>query len=1774
MIGIDGTCVVVRHGASVTTVPPCRLKLENSEYIDGNTDNSLPNDNTRDELIKEREEDDSEDEITVEHHNTITGDRIQNDENVDTEIHEEQQQQVEQQHQQLQQQQQQQQQRERFRCHLCPRSYANNSNRRRHLRVFHNDVPQNGSYKCTRCEKTYRSGKSLGSHTINCNLRRKWYKCTKCSNCFIRKTVRDQHEIRCSIITRGVPPPAPATPPPPPSHPENVTDNDSENEEDDELQEYVGSGGAVAGGTSHHPVRIRFGSGRHTLRGVKWKVEKIRECLNVAVVHRATPSQIINTVGGVFHAMKALKETIIKTLQLYQSVKIYFNVEGIFEKPGETNTREKGYLHSGRSTPILPTTDIDEIFKTLYKKIVTNMVKFRKKGSGRTLVQVQYVDMTIYEYDSLRASGGDHTEIISASLRKKRALIDVQSDEVGMCFKWSFIAAIKKIENDCRKEDLQQYENEFDFSSLQFPVDVYCDTTTKQHTFRKFEADNNVVLNIYTMLDESYKKKDKKKKKMKKKKKNGDKKSETTTTTTQNVVPMKNLKKKTKKNKSFIIREAVDDDEEDDEMMDVSEEEEEEDEEMKQFLDDSDMMDQEQDPSFFININRTILEKKTVVLNSSEEDTSEEDEEDEEENEEEDEDEENEEESEENDEDEEEEDEEEDESDEEDDDDEDIGERIVPIRISEAYQNTHHVNLLVVQNPKEGEAEEEEEEEGGSLPTTRGLNHWSNHFTTKPKATGGQQHHYLAINNMSRLLRKQITKHNAKVDFCYRCLTTFHTTEGLPRSKNKKLQEHYKFCKEQKLQRIRYPSKKEELVEKFKSHHKRVRNLFVGYCDFEACLQQNEEMKKVDTRTGQVVGEDVEVDGGEEQPSIKTVRGYDEIDDDETAPDYHTVRGYDDDDDDNEDDTPNNIKVKRARHDCEDIDVNEKDDQVKQKERIFAEHLPVSFGAKIVSEEGVHDLPFKLYKGENPALECIDYFVEQAKNLKRDYIDPDLPHSWSKERADAYKLTQNNCYLCNKTFEEGEKKCLDHNHLTTKVRGVACNDCNLAFRVRKNNWKLPVFVHNISRYDSKFLINAVKKRHGSVKITPGSMERFISFSVGDVIFLDSYLFLADSLENLAKDVLCDEIDWRYVYDATGGDARLNKFVKGKLPFPYTYFDSIEKLKSKTIPTFKEFHDTLRDEDCTPEKYAVFEELWSILGSFEAVHDFYLKLDVLLLTDIGEKFRNESIGNFSLDPSFYYSLPGYSWDAMLYYTKVELELLSDEQMYTFFEKSIRGGICQAVKRYSRACNPYLPDFQPSTPIDKIVYLLQLDANNLYALSLRQYLPHRDFKWVEEDRRSVVCDEEFIKNLQPDADKGYAYEVSVHIPVELHETLSDLPPLPEKITIDSSMLSDFQNQCYPDTEKQPAERLSVNLFDKSEYVMHYRTLQMCYALGLKITAFHRVIEFTQTPWMRTYIDLNTQKRTEAAKNENKFLVSLHKAYNNYLFGRSIMNCRKFQNVRVVTNKRYAKRLISNPLFKRAVIINESLMLVEMSVASLTLNRPVYAGFSVLEMSKEHMYDFFYSYVKRKYPGKQSQLCYMDTDSFLLEIHTPDVYQDMVTDSEWFDFSEYPYDAEVFKKLSTTTWSHLSEVQKHVKIVELMDKNQKVLGKFKDEQKSLPIDLETAIRSKSYALRVCGLVKKNNILTHDYQEKYKNKSICRSVVETHITVEDYTEYLWAVANKYTKNRKLYIRQNLIKSKKCQLYNISQQKIALAGFDLKRMVCSDNINTKALGYRGSELY
>ena len=178
-----------------------------------------------------------------------------------------------------------------------------------------------------------------------------------------------------------------------------------------------------------------------------------------------------------------------------------------------------------------------------------------------------------------------------------------------------------------------------------------------------------------------------------------------------------------------------------------------------------------------------------------------------------------------------------------------------------------------------------------------------------------------------------------------------------------------------------------------------------------------------------------------------------------------------------------------------------------------------------------------------------------------------------------------------------------------------------------------------------------------------------------------------------------------------------------------------------------------------------------------------------------------------------------------------------------------------------------------------------------------------------------------------------------------------------------------------------KLIPTLNNKEKYVLHYRNLQLYLDLGLKLTKVHRVLEFNQSPWLKPYIDFNTEKRKDA---KNAFEKDFFKLMNNAVYGKTMENLYKRVDVRLITNEKKLLKMASKPAYVSSKIFNNNLVAVHKIKETLTLNRPTYLGMCILDLSKTLMYDFHYNYIKNKY-GDKAKLLFTDTDSLTYEIQT---------------------------------------------------------------------------------------------------------------------------------------------------------------------------------------------
>ena len=294
----------------------------------------------------------------------------------------------------------------------------------------------------------------------------------------------------------------------------------------------------------------------------------------------------------------------------------------------------------------------------------------------------------------------------------------------------------------------------------------------------------------------------------------------------------------------------------------------------------------------------------------------------------------------------------------------------------------------------------------------------------------------------------------------------------------------------------------------------------------------------------------------------------------------------------------------------------------------------------------------------------------------------------------------------------------------------------------------------------------------------------------------------------------------------------------------------------------------------------------------------------------------------------------NWKACLKHTGIKLELLTDPDMLLMFERGIRGEITQAVRKYTSANNKYMGDkFDPKSESS---YLQYLDANNLYGWAMSQSLPTGGFKWVDVNPNE-------ISELATRTDKGYLLEVNVSYPKELHNPHNDLPFMCERMEING------------------VEKLVPNLRDKKNFVIHIQALNQVLQHGLRLDRIHRAIEFDQSPWLKTYIDFNTQLRTAAT---NDFKKDFFKLMNNSVFSKTMENIRKHRNIKLVMTEEKYLCTVMRPNFKSGVLFGENLMGCEMGKIKVVMNKPVYLSQAILDLSKIVMYEFHYDYTVPKY------------------------------------------------------------------------------------------------------------------------------------------------------------------------------------------------------------------
>jgi hypothetical protein len=295
-------------------------------------------------------------------------------------------------------------------------------------------------------------------------------------------------------------------------------------------------------------------------------------------------------------------------------------------------------------------------------------------------------------------------------------------------------------------------------------------------------------------------------------------------------------------------------------------------------------------------------------------------------------------------------------------------------------------------------------------------------------------------------------------------------------------------------------------------------------------------------------------------------------------------------------------------------------------------------------------------------------------------------------------------------------------------------------------------------------------------------------------------------------------------------------------------------------------------------------------------------------------------------------------------------------------------------------------------------------------------------------------------------------------------------------------------------------------------------------MKLLHVHRVLAFVQKPWLKSYIDLNTRMRQQA---KSEFEKDFFKLMNNAVFGKSMENVRKRRNIELVCDSVKLKKLIAKPQLEQFIIVNKDTVLVDRIRKTVTLNKPIYVGFTVLDLSKLLMFDFHYNVVIKRY-GSNARLLFSDTDSLCYHVFTDDVYRDMLEYRNMLDTSGYPRDHPLYSA-----------------------ENMKVIGKMKDECNGQPPLEFVGLRAKMYSL-----------LTYDQSMmKRTAKGVKKRYVKKHLRHDMYLRTLRSRTIEHAKYR-------LFRSRAHKLETVQCCKVALCAYDDKRYVLDDGVSTLAYGH------
>lgn len=626
-----------------------------------------------------------------------------------------------------------------------------------------------------------------------------------------------------------------------------------------------------------------------------------------------------------------------------------------------------------------------------------------------------------------------------------------------------------------------------------------------------------------------------------------------------------------------------------------------------------------------------------------------------------------------------------------------------------------------------------------------------------------------------------------------------------------------------------------------------------------------------------------------------------------------------------------------------------------------------------------------------------------------------------------------------------------------------------------------IYFHNFKGYDSHHILAELVRRYQNTHYLAKTMEKIDSAAVMDegvkFKFLDTLNYFSTSLQALSGTIS----NFKYT-------PKEHQY-KTKTAFPIYWFDMIEKL-NEPIPLNEEaWQDKVGNQLADPK--VILEQASNLnFTLFKEWHDFYCARDTWILLEVFENFRDVCYTEEGVDPSYFLGAPSLTWYLAVRECGEKMWTIQDTSIYQVIQSQIRGGISQACFRHEKA---YDEDGWK-------VELKYLDVNALYSWCMMQQLPTEYVcgmdslpeNWDTDDEHQYMIFGDFYL-------EDYDHES------EEYELIRDMPPMPHKYE----------------------GRLCTTMLPKEDYLVSSVILPFWLSMGIKIKQIKWVYKFKCDTVLKSYVEKNITERNKYDKSDPR--NNFRKLLNNALYGKTCENKFKYRRfVSYVLEDEANEDNLQNSIeetIKKVMFLGEKECFIETPIKSITLDKPIQLGFTILEWAKLRIYSFWYN-VKQRFRNRV-QLIYTDTDSLLMSFHVPS-------------------NVNIFETMMATP-----SIEIMLDLWPLTPVERKgVAGYLSDELAAdEEIDEVVALRAKCYSY----VTNKKSIV--------KNKGITKTarVVEkgTQLGFDDYKTTL-------IKSMQVYVHQFILRSKNHKIFTKKQKKLALTTLDLKRYICEDGISTK----------